>query len=137
MTTLIDTELDGLIAQCDFRHRHKWTPAMTQGTLDRAATALRQLREENARLREENRATQTYIEYLAEADLMSAMFLHAHNWRYPAEFLERGAILRNAIALAKPDRRVAQRRVKGDPRWSEYQDEYRSYHERRKQESTK
>jgi hypothetical protein len=107
--------------------------------IEKLATALRQLREENARLREALQPFAVFAEKFAAKPInnLDDRFYSIHDGtKWQAE-LRRSHCDTARAALAKPDRRVGQRRVKGDPRWSEYQDEYRSYHERRKQESTK
>ncbi len=45
-------------------------------------------------------AALAYIEYLTEADQMTAGFLHCHNWRYEEEFLNRGEQLRAAMTAS-------------------------------------
>ena len=42
---------------------------------------------------------QSYIEYLGEAEGQTIGFLMSHNWKYSAEFIQRGDSLREAIAV--------------------------------------
>lgn len=43
-----------------------------------------------------------YVEYLKQADKMTAGYLYAHNWHYPTDFIARGDKLRAALAASEP-----------------------------------
>jgi len=117
MTTLTDTELDGLIS---WHHKKAIILSAVNGTVSdqsqfhvQAATALRRLQEENVRLREALQPFAVFAEKFAAKPInnLDDRFYSIHDGtKWQAE-LRRSHCDTARAALAKPDRRVAQRRV--------------------------
>jgi hypothetical protein len=146
MTTHTDTELDGLIASMlnashciveDGAMRVHPARKVKLADIEKLATALRQLREENARLLYWLDNNTTFFDTIApviEGPNVPVLAAVCRRIWYHATDDQSSYPFSAVIALAKPDRRVAQRRVVRTLRIG-FRDERNA--DRRKQEGSK